>query len=493
MLQFVMQNTTPLFPGFHLQTLRRKPRSARQILADKMEQLKQKSFSQLGECFGGFIPNQYLRPAESGVLSRCRLFSKENTFWAFFSQVLDADGGCQEVVRKLQAFAAMKSKPLPSSSTAAYCQARKKLDLPTLEVILQHTSEQLQAMGTDKLNGRRVIVADGTGVSMPDTVENQYVWPQQSSQKPGCGFPQASICACFCLRTGALLSHEVGNKKSHELPMLRNQRSTFKSGDIFLGDKGFCSYYDLSSFKDMGVDSVITLARRLPITEAESVKVLGENDLLIQWKRPVRSKTSSYSQEDWESMPETLLLRQIKVTVSQPGFRVSTFYIITTLLDAEEYPVSELADLYFQRWDVELFFRDIKTTMGMDILRCKTPDMVRKEILMHLIVYNGIRYLMREAAKKQCVRTRQISFKGSVQALRQWEPHLNQAKINRQELERLIRLLYESIAGNIIPVRPGRSEPRAVKRRPKPYQLLTAPRHEMKVIPHRGKYRAKHP
>ncbi len=182
------------------------------------------------------------------------------------------------VVRKLQAFAAMKSKPLPSSSTAAYCQARKKLDLPTLEVILQHTSEQLQAMGTDKLNGRRVIVADGTGVSMPDTVENQYVWPQQSSQKPGCGFPQASICACFCLRTGALLSHEVCNKKSHELPMLRNQRSIFKSGDIFFGDKGFCSYYDLSSFKDMGVDSVITLARRLPITEAESVKVLAQRN-----------------------------------------------------------------------------------------------------------------------------------------------------------------------------------------------------------------------
>ena len=174
-----------------------------------------------------------------------------------------------------------------------------------------------------------------------------------------------------------------------------------------------------------------------------------------------------------------------------PGFRVTSFYLITTLLDAEAYPAHELADLYFQRWDVELFFRDIKTTMGMDILRCKTPDMVRKEILMHLIVYNGIRCLMGEAAESHDERVRRISFKGSVQALRQWEPHLNQAKLTRQDRQELIGRLYESMAGKRVPERPGRSEPRAVKRRPKSYQLLTAPRRDMQVIPHRGKPRAK--
>ena len=463
-------------------------------MAENLEQLKQKSFGQLGECFGKFIPNQHLRPTESGALSRRRFFSKENTFWAFFSQVLDSDGGCQEVVRKLQAIVAMKSQSLPSSSTAAYCQARKKLDLPSLKAILQDTSDRIPFIPDKKhLKGRRVVVVDGTGISMPDTPDNQCVWPQQSSQKPGCGFPRANICACFCLRTGALLSHEVGNKKSHELPMLRKQWDTFKPGDIFLGDKGFCSYYDLSSFKDRGVDSVITLARRHPVTETESVKVLGKDDLLIQWKKPVRSKASSYSKTDWESLPEKLFLRQIKVTVNQPGFRVSTFHIITTLLDAEEYPASELADLYFQRWDVELFFRDIKTTMGMDILRCKTPDMVRKEILMHLIAYNCIRCLIAEAAKNKGVRVRRISFKGSVQALRQWEPQLNQSKICRQERDRLIGLLYDSIAGNLIPYRPGRSEPRAVKRRPKPYRLLTVPRHEMIALQNKERIHAKPP
>jgi len=477
-----------LFLPFQLPRTHRKARSSQQILSEEIQRLKQKSFNQLSEYLGKFIPTRYLHPASSGALSRRRVFSKENTFWAFLSQVLDADGGCKEVVRKLQAFAALKLDKLPSSSTAAYCKARQKFDQTTLESILKHTAEGIHAVADpDRLNGRRIIVVDGTGVSMPDTEENQETWPQYKSQKPGCGFPNATICACFNLHNGTLLSYEVGNKKSHELPMLRKQWDTFKLGDIFLGDKGFCSYYDQSSLKDKGVDSVITLARRMPVSEVEAIRVLGEDDLLIQWKKPVRSKLSSYSQEDWEGLPETLLLRQIKVTVKQPGFRVTSFYIITTLLDAETYPASEIADVYFQRWDVELFFRDIKITMGMDILRCKTPEMVRKEILMHLIAYNCIRRLMLEAAETKGVTLRRISFKGSVQALRQWEPHLNQGKMSRDERTRLIRLLTDSIAGNIAPDRPGRSEPRAVKRRPKSYQLLTAPRREMKETQHRGK------
>ena len=165
-----MQNPTPLFPGFHLQTLRRKPRSDQQKLVDKIQQLKLKSFSQLSECLGKFIPSSHLQPAVSGAQSRQRIYSKKNTFWAFFSQILDADGGCQEVVRKLQAVAAMKEIKLPSSSTSAYCQARNKLDLLNLQSILAHTSKQLQAMkNINNFNGRRVVVVDGTGVSMPDT------------------------------------------------------------------------------------------------------------------------------------------------------------------------------------------------------------------------------------------------------------------------------------------------------------------------------------
>lgn len=486
-----MKNSTPMFPGFHLQTLRRKPRSAQQKLAEKLALLQQKSFKQIGALFDKFIPRTLLQPEKEGAMSRRRLFSKENTFWAFFSQVLDADGGCKEVIRKLQSYASIKGVVFPSSSTASYCTARKKLDLQTLIDILDHTAGRKERMSaTGQLNNRRVIVVDGTGVGMPDTPENQAVWPQPASQKPGCGFPSARICACFSLASGTLLSYAIGNKKSHELPLFRQQWKTFKPGDIFLGDKGFCSYFDIAALAAQSIDSVVTLARRAPVRAANCLKKLGADDLLIAWQRPVYPPQQSYSKEAWEELPEALILRQIKVTVPYPGFRTQQFYVITTLLDAVQYPAAELADLYFQRWDVELFFRDIKTTMGMDVLRCQTPEMIRKEILMHFIAYNCIRHLMSEAAKEANLAVRTVSFKGSLQALRNWEPHLNHAKISKAERFRLISDLYEAMTDTPIQQRPGRSEPRCRKRRPKNYQLMTSPRHEMKEIPHRNRYRA---
>lgn len=489
-----MKNITPMFPGFHLQTLRRKPRSEQQKLTEKMALLRQKSFKQIGEVFEKFIPISLLKPEQAGAMSRRRIFSKENTFWAFLSQVVDADGGCKEVIRKLQAYASIKGIKIPSSSTASYCAARMKLDEQMLSDILDHTADRLEDMSeSGLLNKRRVIVVDGTGVTMPDTTENQEIWPQPTSQEPGCGFPSARICACFSLESGALLSYAVGNKKSHELRHLRQQWGTFKQGDIFLGDKGFCSYFDQAALKGKGIDSVITLARRAPVRAAKSLEVLGPNDLLTAWPRPRYTAKLSYSKDEWEDLPEELPLRQIRVTVKHSGFRTRGFYIITTLLDAEQYPAEELAALYFKRWDVELFFRDIKTTMGMDVLRCRTPEMIRKEILMHFIAYNCIRRLMCEAAEEAAIEVRIVSFKGSLQALRNWEPHLNQAKISRAEKFRLISDLYDAMTNTPIKQRPERSEPRCVKQRPKNYQRMTAPRHEMKVAPHRSKYCAATP
>lgn len=486
-----MKNTTPMFPGFHIQTLRRKPRSARQKFAEKLALLKQKSFKQIGELFEKFIPSSLLEPEATGVMSRRRVFSKENTFWAFLSQVLDADGGCKEVVRKLQSYASIKGVKLPSSSTASYCTARKNLPETLLAEILGHTAKELDHLPeAGLLNNRRVIVADGTGVTMTDSEENQQVWPQSSGQKPGCGFPSARICACFSLESGALLSYAIGNKKNNELPLLRKQWSLFQEGDIFLGDKGFCSYFDIANLHSRGTDSVVTVARRKPVKAEKSLRILGPDDLLITWERPVYQKALSYSREEWEQLPEALTLRQIKVTVNCPGFRTKGFHIVTTLLDREVYPAEEIAGLYLKRWDVELFFRDIKTTMGMDILRCKTPEMVRKEILMYFIAYNCIRRLMYEAAEEADIAVRHVSFKGSLQALRNWEPHLNQAELSRAEQFRLVSDLYEAMTNVPIRPRPDRREPRCVKRRPKNYQRLTAPRHEMIEIPHRNRYRA---
>lgn len=478
-----MQNTTPIFPGFHLPTLRRTPRSARQKLLDEKAKIKQKSFSELAEYFSHVVPVHHLKKMKSGLMSRQRIYSKENTFWAFFNQILDADGGCQEVVRKFQAVASIYAKTVPSSSTAAYCQARKNLDLSELEAVLSDMSKR--RLGTSsKLQGRRVVVADGTGISMPDTPANQDVWPQPRTQKVGCGFPQARICACFDLASGLLNSYQMGNKKSHELPLLRKQWGEFDAGDIFLGDKMFCSYYDIARLADQGVDTVVT-SRRKPVTAAGSDKVLGDDDLLIHWKKPIPSHSTIYTEAQGDLLPERLPLRQIKVTVQQKGFRVSSFYIVTTLLDPEQYPAEAIVDLYRQRWEVELNFRDIKTTMDMDVLRCKTPEMIRKEIVMHLIVYNAIRQLMLESAEFSKTEVRRVSFKASIQAIRQWEPHLIQLKgLNKWEM---LHRLYRLVAQKIVFMRPDRRESRTIKRRPKNYQRMTQPRHLMQETPHRGK------
>ena len=486
-----MTNGTLYLPGFHLPTLRRKPRSCAQKLADERQRIRRHSLSQLGDCFGAFIPIHELGQTAQGDFSRRRVFSKANTFWGFFTQVLDADGGCQEVVRKVQAHAASRALPVPVASTSAYCQARGKLDTGGLQRILQHTADTLQQRALPHhWKDRRVVVVDGTGVSLPDTPENQQTWPQPGSQKPGCGFPQARLCACFCLQTGALLSHRVSSIRDGELTLLRQQHDAFAPGDILLGDKGFCSFYDVWQFQEQGVDTVITLARRTPVEAASARAVLGPDDLLITWPKPAWNQNLSYSREVWQSLPEQLELRQIKVTITAPGRRSESFYLVTTLTDAARYPASDLADLYCQRWEVELFLRDIKTTLGMDVLRCRSPDMAKKEILMHFIAYNAIRLLMLEAAGTTGQTPRRLSFKGSVQALRQWEPQFNRAG-DAQEQRRLLVTLRALIAGHVVPHRPGRREPRCVKRRPKPFALLTAPRHQMIETPHRSRYRAK--
>lgn len=487
-----MKNATLLLPGFHLPTLRRKPRSPSQIFVAKLRQMRARSISQLQECFGQFIPSEPLQSTGSGSFSRHRLFSKVNTFWGFFTQILSTDGGCQEVVRKFQAFAAAKSMESPSSSTAAYCKARKRFPVESLERILAHTTVELgKRVNAPRWSGRRVIVVDGTGLSMPDTAANQGRWPQQSQQKFGCGFPQARLSACFCLHSGTLLSHQLGNRKQQELPLLRKQWDTFKKGDILLGDKAYCSYYDIAKLQTRGVDAVITLGIRHPIAKSKAVATLGEEDLLVLWPKPKCPKNGSYSKEEWLALPEQLRMRQIRVRVDHPGFRTKDFYIVCTLTDPKQYSCEDIVELYFQRWDVELFLRDLKTTMGMDILRCKTPHMVEKEILMHLIVYNCVRLLMNQAAEQHQPGLRNISFKAAVQAFRQWQPLLDDVQLKPRERRRLLTQLIAAIADKSIYERPGRREPRCVKRRPKPYALLTTPRHLIKEIPHRGKYRAR--
>ena len=450
-----MKKPTPMFPEFHLQTLRRKRRSPQQKLADHLAKIEAKNLFELEHYLGGFIPSKKLTPASQGHHSRQRTFTAKNCFWGFMSQVFSTDGGCREVLRHVQAAASLKGQPLPSSSTAAYCKARQKLSLEGLHDILAHTTSTLDRISKEEgLFGRRVLVVDGTGFSMPDTAQNQEVWPQTRGQKEGCGFPTARVAALFSLQTGALVSYRCGNKHDQEISLFREQWTHLNHGDIVLADKGFNNYRDVSLLQSRGVDSVMNL-RRKPFSGREIIKTLGPNDWLVKWKRPQRIK--GYSPDEWAALPPVLTARMLRIDIAVPGFRSQTIYLVTTLLDPVEYPAENLRNLYFQRWDVELFFRDIKITMGMDILRCRSPEMIQKELCMYFIAYNCVRGLIVEAAEEANVPIRRVSFKGALQALRIWETRIHGVKIHRTQHFKLLSDLYHCMTDTLVPDRPGRS------------------------------------
>jgi len=335
--------------------------------------------------------------------------------------------------------------------------------------------------------GRRVKVVDGTGLSMPDTAANQKDWPQPSEQKTGCGFPVVKLVACFCLASGALLQWVEGPLKDHDCRLLLKLLSVFKTGDVVLADRGFSSYASLATLLARGVDSVMRLH---PFRKVDwrAGKSLGPRDRRVTWQKG-RWEGPLWTAEQWAQLPAELTVRWVEIVVAVPGFRTQKLVLVTTLLDAQAYSSEALGQLYFRRWAVELFFRDLKTTLGLDVLRCLTPAMVRKEIVMHAIAYNLIRALMQDIAHSYQVRVQRLSFKGTVDALRQWRDLFENTKTQTRATCKLRNLFYQSIADDLLLERPSRSEPRAVKRRPKNFRLLTKPRHEMIVERYRKRRR----
>ncbi len=475
-----MFNPTPFLPGLSHRLLGRQRRSQLDQLRAQSEQWRQSSLSRLCEIFGPWLPATLLAPTARGLNSRQRTYPLPLTFWAFLSQVLSPGSACREVVRKVQAWYAPQAQT-PDSGTSAYCQARRRLPLASLTELHQTLATKLSARITppELWLGRRVKVVDGTGLSMPDTVANQKVWPQPNTQKPGCGFPVVKLAACFCLASGALLDWVEGTLKEHDCRLLQKLLPAFKKGDVVLADRGFSSFPSLATLLARGVDAVMRVHhfRKLDWRVGQR---LGQRDRLVTWKKN-QFQGQLWSRAQWAQLPEELTVRLVEIIVTVPGFRTQKLVLVTTLLDAQTYSAEALGQLYFRRWAVELFFRDIKTTLGLDVLRCRTPAMVRKEIVMHALAYNLIRALMQDIAHSYQVSAQRLSFKGTVDALRQWRELFENAKSQARTTCKLRRLFYQSIAEDLRLDRPDRSEPRAVKRRPKNFRLLTKPRHEMVV------------
>lgn len=475
-----MNQRTAFLPGISHLLCGRQRRSQRDQLRAQSERWRQSSLSRLCEIFGPWLPAALLAPAAQGTNSRQRTYPLTLTFWAFLSQVLSPGAACREIVRKVQAWYAPQ-EPAPDSGTSAYCQARGRLPLARLTELHRTLAGQLAARVTtpELWLGRRVKVVDGTGLSMPDTAANQQAWPQPTTQKAGCGFPVVKLVACFCLASGALLDWVEGTLREHEGRLFQKLLAIFQEGDVVLADRGFSSFASLATLLACGVDAVLR-GHHFRKLDWRAGQRLGHRDRLVTWpKGPLQGQL--WTAEQWAQLPAELRVRLVEIAVTVPGFRTQKLVLVTTLLDARAYPAEALGQLYFRRWAVELFFRDIKQTLGLDVLRCQRPAMVRKEIVMHALAYNLIRALMQDIAHSYQVSVTRLSFKGTVDALRQWRDLLETTPPGSRAGRRLRQLFYQSIARDRLLARPGRTEPRAVKRRPKNFRLLTQPRHAMVV------------
>jgi hypothetical protein len=421
--------------------------------------------------------------------SRQRLFSSAQVFWLFLSQVLGSDKSCRETVRKWLGWLAVHRGQIASPNTAAYCKARKRLPEEELVKIDDGLVAKLEAVEAeeDRWLGRRVKVVDGSSFSMPDTEENQGFYPQPRGQKPGCGFPVMRVVALFSLATGTLLALAKDPLAVHERTLFRRLWKRLEPGEVVLGDRGFNSFADLYWLGVAGVDSVMRKHQRRG-AGSKRRRRLGKNDWLVDW-----FKTGPcphwLSPEEWRSMPETLVVREIICAVDIPGFRSESFVVVTTLLDPIAFPKRAFAQLYRRRWRAELHLRDMKIALGMDILRCKSPDMVHKELRMFAIAYNLIRAFMLDSARAHTACLDRISFKGTLSTLRQWAPLFLDRGTHNEAHSEILRLLLFYVARDSLPDRPNRVEPRARKRRPKNYALLTRPRSIFNDCPHRNRYR----
>lgn len=399
--------------------------------------------------------------------------------WAFIGQVLDPDQSCNRALARIQAHRVRLGLTPLATDTGGYCKARKRLP----ELLFRRLFERVGALLSQKAGdehlwcGRRVKVVDGSSSSMPDTADNQRAYPQPCGQAVGCGFPVVAFVGVFCLATGAALDIALGQWFLHDLSLFYFVRKAFALGDIMLADRGFCSYAEIALMQQRGVDTVIRLHQRRK-TDFRRGRILGLKDHLVTWSKPV-SCSRGLRQNDYDQLPPALRLREIRYRVAVKGFRTQEITLATTLLDSEQYSAGDLAELYFQRWEVELDFRHIKTTMQMDVLRGKTPDIVRKEIWAHLLAYNLIRSVMWEAAVTKKVSPRRISFKGTIQQVLSLRDLFIGDGAGRMDTR--WGTLLNLVAGQKIPYRPERFEPRVKKRRPKSYPLMTRPRAQLKA------------
>jgi hypothetical protein len=470
---------TPFFPAFRSRLAALGRRTAQTVRQTTLAQLQQ----QLRDC----LPPPLLSASDDGPNSRDRVFSLRLTFECFVWQLLQPRTSCREVVRQAQALFRLHGLGPVKEGDSAYIQARQRLPRERLEKAINAAAlaAERRAGSGGQLQGRPVKVVDGSTTQLPDTAPNQKRFPQPSGQKPGCGFPMIRFVALLSLNSGAILQVVMDSLRSHDLRLFRRLWQYLRSGDIVLGDRAFGEYSTLAQLPKLGVDVVARLHHQRKV-DFRKAKRLAKGDGLFVWTKGYDQSGLSNAKQ-WGQMAAQITVRIIRFTATIRGFRHRRITLVTTLLDPEFYPAQQIIALYARRWSLELCFRNLKSTMGMELLRCQSPEMARKELLAYLVAHNLVRCVMAEALARYSVELERISFKGALDALRQYSSAMALAP-NRKLRRQLWEDLLLNLARDLVPLRPDRREPRALKRRPKAYPLLNQPRRKFVEISHRSRY-----
>lgn len=410
-----------------------------------------------------------------GLVFRERIFTPAVTLLTFLSQVLDHDHSCRQAVARLLAFRSARGLQPCSPDTGAYCKARGRLPEALLKELTRDSGRRVadQAPPAWLWKGRPVKVVDGTGLSMPDTPANQAAYPKSKTLRPGVGFPLLRLVVVFSLAVGTVLEAALAPRSGRgtgEQSLFRSLWDQFQPGDVLLADRLYGDFFTLARAQRRGVDVVTRpAAGRAPIRFQGR---RADNGRLC-WIKPERPEW--LSPQEYEQLPHYLYLRAVRVLVRQPGFRTQRLVLVTTLLDAAAVTGADLADLYRRRWQAELYLRSLKQSLQMDILRGHSPEMVRKEVWAHLLVYNLVRLVMAQAASAAGIGTEEVSFTGAVQTLNAFLPEMRAAQ-TAAEARVLWEVLLWAVGEHRVGDRPNRYEPRAVKRRPKNFPRLNEPR-----------------
>ena len=452
--------------------------------------IRQATLGQIEQRLSKAVNPSLLNQNSAGAYSRERVFTLARTFWCWIWQVLQANTSCREVVRQVQALFAIHGRGL-DESTAAYCQARGKLSLGLLQKVFAGSARPVEqrAPASVLLGGRPIRLVDGSGMRLADTPENRAAFPPPKNQPKGTGFPYLKVVVLFSLQSGAVPAHSIGSLLHHELRLFLCLRRWLKKDEVLVMDRAYGVYLVAAVLQGLGVDLVARLSNLRKVNFRKAYKRLGPSDALFIWNKPAKA-SPILPRAQWMVLPSQLTARILRQRVHRPGFRVRQLTVVTTLLDPELYPAQEILQAYLQRWRMEMCLEDLKTTLQMEQLSCQSPKMVHKELLVFLTAPNFLRWIMAEAAQDHQVDLQRLSFKGCLDGFRQFNQALSQldrGKNGAQKREKLWRRFLQTLCRDLVLARPGRREPRAVKRRQK-YRLAqqTPPSLERPTRPSRA-------